>query len=136
MLKVYRLNEEDFVAAESQEKAISWYMEETGLPREEAINEHYLSESDLEKDGVFFEIGEVASDDVMKAIKEGIWKRGRKKWFHTKLGLGYLKKEIDGKRHAFDWIPNEITHVWVPYKRALELAKDVGNVFLIRTCDY
>ena len=38
-MRVFKLNEYDWVAAETMEEAIEWYLKETGLSREDAIDE-------------------------------------------------------------------------------------------------
>lgn len=41
MTKIFKLNECDWVAANTLEEAIEWYLKETGLPEEDALEEPY-----------------------------------------------------------------------------------------------
>ncbi|WP_051359542.1 hypothetical protein [Paucisalibacillus globulus] len=45
-MKVFRLNEYDWIYAESEEQALEWYLEQTGLDKEEAYDDHYFEEID------------------------------------------------------------------------------------------
>lgn len=38
MIKIFCMNESDYVAAEDFESAVQWYMQETGLTREDATD--------------------------------------------------------------------------------------------------
>lgn len=48
-IKVFRVNDCDWVAARTCDEAVNWYCLETGLPRDEAIDEDLLKECDLNK---------------------------------------------------------------------------------------
>jgi hypothetical protein len=45
-MKVFRLNEYDWVYAKNLEQALEWYMDQTGLDEDEAFDEHYFEEID------------------------------------------------------------------------------------------
>jgi hypothetical protein len=46
-LKVFRLNEYDWVAAKDLKEALSFYEKETGMDKEEALDNHFFEESKL-----------------------------------------------------------------------------------------
>ena len=55
MIKVYRMNDYDWVAASSLEEAIKWYAEDCELPEDEACDDPYeLTEHSL-KEHTFYE---------------------------------------------------------------------------------
>ncbi len=54
-IRVYRLNDCDWVAARTCDEAIQWYCLETGLPRDEAIDESSLQECDLDRVRYFWD---------------------------------------------------------------------------------
>ncbi|MCA1029380.1 hypothetical protein LCM23_25545 [Cytobacillus kochii] len=41
MPQVYRLNENDWVIADNFNEAVNWYMKDTGMSKEEAVDESY-----------------------------------------------------------------------------------------------
>lgn len=49
VIRAWRLNEADIIAAETQDAAIDWYMRETGLSREEAVDDFYFRELELHR---------------------------------------------------------------------------------------
>ena len=51
VIRAWRLNEADIVAAETLDAAIDWYMRETGLSREEAVDSDHLRELELPRLG-------------------------------------------------------------------------------------
>lgn len=55
-IKVFRLNEFDWVAAETKEQAIEWYMKETGLTEDESVDDAFYKECDIDKDFLFVDI--------------------------------------------------------------------------------
>lgn len=48
-IRVFRVNDCDWVAARTSDEAVKWYCLSTGLPRDEAIEEYLLQECDLKK---------------------------------------------------------------------------------------
>ena len=62
-IKVYRLNEYDWVAAESMEEAIEWYCRTTGVARSEATDEDVreLDEREMERTVFTLEDGDQIS---------------------------------------------------------------------------
>lgn len=107
MMKVFRLNECDWIAANSQEEAIEWYMNETGLDYKDAVDESFLEESDVVKEGMWSEI--VFCEEEGISIEE-IEREG------------YKQKTINGE-----------TMVYVPFKKVLEIDKRTEPYFFCST---
>lgn len=69
-MRVFRLNEYDFVYAESKEQAIEYYMNETGLSLEEAFDEHYYEELDLDKGVMWISADDLEDKDKAHGFKQ------------------------------------------------------------------
>lgn len=116
--RVFRLTDRDLVAHYDLQSAKQWFVKQSGLPEEQAIEENYVCEMDLEKDGLFYKIEEVEESDVKKAENTGKWKVSkRNEVYNTKMMFYY--ENID-KEHITK-VPKRITHVWVSFARAIEL---------------
>ncbi|QKE56467.1 hypothetical protein [Bacillus phage YungSlug] len=65
LMKAFRLNEYDTVAAKSLEDAKAFYLEETGLPEDEAFDEP--EEVDLDKNVVGVFVTDVSAEEIKNA---------------------------------------------------------------------
>lgn len=77
-MKVFRLNEFDYVAAKSLEEAKQWYMDYYGLIEEEVLDPmYYPYEVNPENVMMWYEVDEIPQEDqdVTRKMKimDGIW---------------------------------------------------------------
>jgi len=54
-LKVYRIDDYDWVCAKSEEEAIEWYLKETGVSEEDIYDIEDIAECDLDKNYMFID---------------------------------------------------------------------------------
>ena len=54
-LKVFRIDDYDWVCAKSKEEAIEWYLEETGVSEEDINDIDDIVECDLDKNNMFID---------------------------------------------------------------------------------
>jgi len=79
-MKVFRLNEYDWVYAENVEQALEWYMNQTGLEKDEAYDEQFFEEIDPNKGTTLIHIDELPIEEQKMAqqmIRQGndLWVR-------------------------------------------------------------
>lgn len=64
-MKVFRMNEYDWIAAPSEQEALEFYMKDTGLTEEEAKDPDWFGECNLDKGWMWF-----AWDDLTEEEKQ------------------------------------------------------------------
>lgn len=69
MAKIFRLNDCDWVASNTMEEVIEWYLNETGLPEDEALYEQHEVENP-DKMMVIMEKLEGDMEDKYKMLQE------------------------------------------------------------------
>lgn len=76
MAKIFRLNECDWVAANTLEEAIEWYLKETGLPEDEALDEPYEVENPSKMMVTMEKIDVYGTENKYAALEEKYLKKG------------------------------------------------------------
>ncbi|HAM79580.1 hypothetical protein [Ornithinibacillus bavariensis] len=79
-MKVFRLNEYDWVYAENKEQALEWYMKQTGLEKDEAYDKYYFEEIDPNIGTTLVHIDELPLEEqktTQQMIRQGnsLWAR-------------------------------------------------------------
>lgn len=72
MFSVFRMNENDFVAAPTKEDAIKWYCEHTGLSENDAIDKKHFAEMDIDTCGMYLPVSEISEDKAFLIEKTAI----------------------------------------------------------------
>lgn len=75
LMKAFRLNEYDTVAAKSLDEAKDFYLKETGLPEEEAFDDDYEKECDLDNENVGMFVSDMSAEEIKNASMYSSFKK-------------------------------------------------------------